>query len=172
MGAQPGVSGEKDGLDARSGSTVYQPHWFLLLKYRWLTFWVVFPSLLLYVSWWDSGTVTVPWILVAGGIHHHLQAATCCKTNYFILIRITLFWRQIEQCINFSLSFWFPQITCHRPPRLWPWASHFTSIASSFEWDVNPRFLVPECLCQGKQKMCNLLLTPLLQYSRSRNYWA
>jgi hypothetical protein len=58
---------------------------------------------------------------------------------------------------------------------LWPWANHFTSIASSFEWDVKPRFLVRVwCLCQGKQKiphrgyMCNLLWTPLRQYSRAK----
>jgi hypothetical protein len=41
----------------------------------------------------------------------------------------------------------------HWPPHLWPWASHFTSIASSFEWKIKPRFLVPdmpECLCQGE----------------------
>jgi hypothetical protein len=38
------------------------------------------------------------------------------------------------------------------PPRLWPWANHFTSIASSFEWDIKLRFLLPDCLCQGKQK--------------------
>jgi hypothetical protein len=36
--------------------------------------------------------------------------------------------------------------THHRPLCLWPWASRFTSIAASFEWDVKPRSLVPECL--------------------------
>jgi hypothetical protein len=32
-----------------------------------------------------------------------------------------------------------------RTTSLVTWASHFTSIASFFEWDVKPRFLVPEC---------------------------
>jgi hypothetical protein len=35
-------------------------------------------------------------------------------------------------------------------PHLWPWASHFTSIFSSFELDVKLRFLVPVFRCQGK----------------------
>jgi hypothetical protein len=30
------------------------------------------------------------------------------------------------------------RVTHHGPPCLWPWASYFTSVASSFEWDVNP----------------------------------
>jgi hypothetical protein len=42
--------------------------------------------------------------------------------------------------------------TCDGLPHLWPWASHFTSIASSFEWDIKLRFLVLGCPCEGKQK--------------------
>jgi hypothetical protein len=36
---------------------------------------------------------------------------------------------------------------------LWPLASHFTSITSSFERELKPTFLVPECLCQSKLKI-------------------
>jgi hypothetical protein len=65
----------------------------------------------------------------------------------------------------------------HGRPHLWPWASCFTSIASSFgmlEWDVKPRFCVPECLCQGKQKIlwcryyimkCHILQIPYQTHS-------
>jgi hypothetical protein len=42
--------------------------------------------------------------------------------------------------------------THHRSPRLWPWESHFTSIASSFEWDVNWNSLYRSVYIPGQAK--------------------
>jgi hypothetical protein len=59
-----------------------------------------------------------------------------------------------------------------QPPRLWPSASHFTSIASSFEWDVKlTTFLVPECLCQQAKcphrwRICNRCELPFWWISK------
>jgi hypothetical protein len=45
--------------------------------------------------------------------------------------------------INYHLACDFGQVT-------------FTLIASSFERDAKPRFIVPECLCQGKQNILHM----------------
>jgi hypothetical protein len=43
--------------------------------------------------------------------------------------------------------------TCHGPPRLWPQASHFTSIASSIEWDVKPKvFIYPSVYARASKR--------------------
>jgi hypothetical protein len=116
----------------------------------------------------------------AGMIHHNLRSMGAWSNIAFTLladpIQVIVGWshgtiwglRLDEQIGVHNIGRWlkkkvigtlFPKSehrefdSHHGPPRLWPWASHFTLIASSFEWDIKPRFLVPECLCQGKQKL-------------------
>jgi hypothetical protein len=40
----------------------------------------------------------------------------------------------------------------HGPPRLLPWASHFTTIASFFEWDVKPTDSLYQSVMPGQTK--------------------